>query len=106
MRQSYAENRRIERRQSSLSFFAKFFIGVITIVILTLCFSSFFSQRGEFERLSNERLKLERQRDHLLQRYETLKSLDEIAETDEYIERLARDYLKMAMPGDILIVTD
>lgn len=106
MRQSYAENRRMERRQSSLTFIARFFIGLIAIVILTLCVSSFFSQQSEWARLTAERRKLERERDQLFSRYESLKSLDAIAGTDDYIERIARDYLQMARPGDILIITD
>ncbi|HPX93624.1 MAG TPA: septum formation initiator family protein [Bacillota bacterium] len=106
MRLSYAENRRVERRQSSLSFLARFFAGVAAIVILTLCVSAYFSQQSEFERLTAERRKLERERDRLYERYESLKSLDEIAESNQYIERIARDYLRMAMPGDILIITD
>lgn len=106
MQRSYAENRKIERRQSSLSFFTRFFVGVAAIVILTLCFASYFSQQGEFDRLAGERRKLERERDRLYERYESLKSLDQIAESNEYIERIARDYLGMAMPGDILIITD
>ncbi len=106
MRLSYAENRRMARRQSSLSFFTRFFVGVAAIIILTLCFSAYFSQQGEFDRLAGERRKLERERDRLYERYESLKSLDQIAESNGYIERIARDYLGMAMPNDILIITD
>lgn len=106
MRLSYAENRRVERRRSPLSFFARFFVCVVAIIILTLCFSSYLSQQSEFERLAVERRKLESERDRLYEKYESLKSLDEIAETREYIERIARDYLGMAMPNDILIITD
>ncbi len=89
-----------------MSFFARFFLGVVAVMILALCFSSFISQQSEFERLLRDRQKLERQRDQLYQRYETLKGLDAMAESDAYLERIARDYLSMARPGEILIITD
>ncbi len=106
MRQSYAENYKAERRRSSLSFFTRFFIGVLAVIILTLCFSSFFDQQREFDRLTREKRKLERERDLQYQKYESLKSLDDIAESREYIERVARDYLGMALPGDRIILVD
>lgn len=106
MRQSYTEKRKLEGRRSSLSFFARFFLGIAAAIILTLCFTSFIDQQGEFERLASEKQKLEAERDQLYLKYESLKGLDDIAESKEYIERIARDYLGMAMPGDLIFVVD
>ncbi|HZK29311.1 MAG TPA: septum formation initiator family protein [Clostridia bacterium] len=106
MRQSYVENRKRERIRSSRMFFLRFFVGIAAVLILAMCLSSFLGQQNEFERLTAERRKLERERDLLFQKYESLKGLNEIADSDEYIERMARDYLGMAKPGDILIITD
>ena len=80
--------------------------GIAAAIILTLCFTSFIDQQGEFERLSNEKQKLEAERDQLYLKYESLKGLDDIAESREYLERIARDYLGMAMPGDQIFVVD
>ncbi len=106
MRQSYAENRRVERRHSFLTFFTRFFAGVITVIIVSLCVSAFFSQQNEFERLAREKRKLERERNLLYEEYDSLKGLDDIAESMDYVERVARDYLGMALPGDRVIIVD
>ncbi|NLA71685.1 MAG: hypothetical protein GX850_04595 [Clostridiaceae bacterium] len=106
MRQSYAENRKSERRHSSRMFFLRFFVGVLAVIILAMCVSSFLGQQDEFARLTAERRKLERERDLLYQQYESLNGLIEVADSDEYIERIARDYLGMAQPGEVLIITD
>lgn len=106
MRQSYSEKKRVEGRRSSLSFLARFFVGVFALLILTLSLTSFIDQQKEFERLGRERQKLEAERDLLYQKYESLKGLDDIAESREYIERIARDFLGMAMPGDLVIIVD
>lgn len=106
MRQSYAENHKIERRHSILTFFTRFFAAVAAVVIVSLCASAYFSQQDEFQRLAREKRKLERERNLLFQEYESLKGLDDIAESHEYIERVARDYLGMAMPGDLVIIID
>lgn len=53
-----------------------------------------------------ERRQLERERNQLFEKYEDLRGLNEIVDTRDYIERIARDYLGMLRPGDILIQID
>ncbi len=106
MRPRYSENIKTERRPSSLPFVARFFIGVLTILVLFFCVTSFFSQKNDFDRLARENERLSRERDRLYQKYESLQGLDEIAGSREYVERLARDYLGMALPGEVIFVVD
>ncbi len=106
MRLSYTDKKKLEGRRKSLSFLARFFLAVAAAIILTLSLTSFIDQEAEFDRLNRERQKLEAERDVLYLKYESLKGLDDMAQSREYIERLARDYLGMAMPGDLVFIVD
>jgi len=106
MRTSYVENKRHSQRTATQTFFLRLFAGVVTVIILALCISSFISQKQEFNRLETERRQLERERDQLFEQYEDLRGLNEIVDSRDYIERIARDYLGMVRPGDILIQID
>ncbi|MGI6157953.1 MAG: FtsB family cell division protein [Saccharofermentanales bacterium] len=106
MRPSYAAHERKKRRTASRSLLLRLFVGVTAVIILALCVSSFLSQQQAFERLTAEQRRLERERDALYEEYESLKGMSEVVDSREYIERVARDYLGMVMPGDILIMPD
>ncbi|HHX19865.1 MAG TPA: septum formation initiator family protein [Clostridiaceae bacterium] len=106
MRASYVEDNRHNRRAATQTFFLRLFAGVVTVIILALCISSFISQNREFSRLQAERRQLERERDELFEQYEELRGLNEIVDSRDYIERIARDYLGMVRPGDIVIQVD
>ncbi len=106
MRTSYVDNKRYNRKAATQTFFLRLFAGVATVIILALCISSFISQKQEFNRLQAERRQLERERDRLYEQYEDLRGLNEIVDSRDYIERIARDYLGMVRPGDIVIQID
>ncbi len=105
MRTSYVDNKRYERKAATQRFFLRLFVGVVAVIIIALCISSFLSQQHEFKRLEAERRQLQRERDQLFEKYESLRGLNEIVDSRDYIERIARDYLGMVRPGDILIQT-
>ncbi len=106
MRTSYVDKKRYNRRAATQTFFLRLFAGVISVIVLAFCISSFISQKREMNRLQAERRQLERARDQLFEQYEDLRGLNEIADSRDYIERIARDYLGMVRPGDILIQID
>lgn len=106
MRTSYVDKKRHNRRAATQTFFLRLFAGVVTVIVLALCLSSFISQKREFGRLQAERRQLERERNQLFEEYEDLRGLNEIADSRDYIERIARDYLGMVRPGDVLIQID
>jgi cell division protein FtsB len=106
MRTSYVDKKRFNRRAATQTFFLRLFAGVVTVIVLAFCISSFISQKREFDRLQAERRQLERERNQLFEKYEDLRSLNEIINTRDYIERIARDYLGMLRPGDIIIQID
>ena len=106
MRTSYVDKKRYNRRTATQTFFLRLFAGVVTVIVLALCISSFISQKREMNRLQAERRQLERERDQLYEKYEDLRGLNEIADSRDYIERIARDYLGMVRPGDLLIQID
>ncbi len=99
-----AQNRKMKQRQSTSMFLLRFFVGICAIIILALCFSAFLKQQNEFAVLSKERRRLEKERDELASEYEKLKNLNEMADTDAYVEHIARQYLDMVRPGEYLII--
>ncbi len=103
MRTSYVDNRKGNHKAAAQTFFLRLFVGVVSVIILALCISSFLSQQQEFGRLQAERRQLQRERDQLLEKYEELRGLNELVDSRDYIERVAREYLGMVRPGDILI---
>ena len=106
MRQVSSNYKKQASRRSSSVFLLRFFVGLAAVVIFALCFSVFLKQQSEFTRLNKEKIRLENERDKLSRQYDALKSLSDIADSDAYIERIARDYLDMVRPGEILIVED
>lgn len=104
MHQRHARNRKEKQRQSTSMFLLRFFVGISAIIILALCFSAFLKQQNEFANLSKERRRLEKERDELASKYETLTNLNEMADSDTYVEHIARQYLDMVRPGEYLIV--
>lgn len=104
MSQRQAQNRKKKQRPTTSVFLLRFFVGISAIIILALCFSTFLKQQKEFATLSKERRRLEKQRNELADEYEALKNLNEMADSDIYIEHIARQYLDMVRPGEYLII--
>ena len=104
MSQRQAQSSNKNQRRTTPVFLLRFFVGISAIIILALCFSSFLKQQNEFAVLSKERRRLEKERDELADDYEMLKNLNEMADSDIYIEHIARQYLDMVRPGEFLII--
>ncbi|MGI6616490.1 MAG: FtsB family cell division protein [Saccharofermentanales bacterium] len=104
MSQRQAQSSNKNQRRTTPVFLLRFFVGISAIIILALCFSTFLKQQNEFAALSKERRRLEKERDELADDYEMLKNLNEMADSDIYIEHIARQYLDMVRPGEFLII--
>lgn len=106
MSQRQTKNGNKNQRRTTPVFLLRFFVGIIAIIILALCFSTFLKQQKEFATLSKERRRLEKERNELADEYEALKNLNEMADSDIYVEHIARQYLDMVRPGEYLIIEE
>ena len=65
---------------------------------------SFLVARNRLDAAAAEVAALEAQRDQLVREIGTLQDVINFAQTDEYIERAARDELGLIMPGEVRYV--
>ena len=82
----------------------RFFLTLISAMILAFCISFAVSQRS-LSAGERELADANAERSALLDEVEALSAQLEFAQTDEYVVRVARDELGMLMPGEIRYVS-
>lgn len=87
------------RRKTTPKFWA--FMIITMLVIFICCFIVVWNQ---YARGRNRLEQVEAYRDELVQQVEDLSEELEYAQTDDYIERAARDELGMIKPGEVRYV--
>lgn len=92
------------RNRSTHAYLLRICLGVMIVLVTAVCTNLYFQQEEEYQRLSLEQEQLQRQVDSLYEEYADLNRQYEMLDSDEYIESIARDYLNMCRPEDILII--
>ena len=83
------------------------FTQIVTIVVATMAISMIvdFGRKATANyRIRNEELRLEQEIAAERAKHETLLARREYVQTDEYVERVAREELKWVRPGEIVVV--
>lgn len=92
------------RNRSARAYLLRIFLAVMIVLLTAVCTNMYFQQEEEYQRLNLEQEQMQRHLDSLYEEYDELSRQYEMLDSDEYIEVIARDYLNMCRPEDILII--
>ncbi len=82
--------------------FVKITVGLIVVFALASAVAMYFDQENQMMRIRAESVTLGSELTVASNRLADLQALQNIADTDEYIERIARDKLGMVKPNEII----
>jgi cell division protein DivIC len=82
---------------------AKIIFG-ITALIVVYFLVIFAGSRFRAEQADNQRSQLQAEIDSMQERYERLQALEQYLQSDEYVEKIAREQLGLVKPGETGVV--
>ena len=97
-----ADNRRPARRYNGNRIFVRITIGLVLVFAVASAVAIYFEQETQMDRLLANRLTLESQLADARTQKDELEDMQNIVDTDEYIERIAREQLGMVRPNEII----
>lgn len=84
------------------SILVKIVLGLITVLVIASGIAFYFDQEDQLARIQNNKSELERKLDQAYARNGELLALQEKVDTDEYVEKVARDQLGMVKPDEVV----
>lgn len=84
------------------SILIKIVLGLITVLVIASGIAFYFDQEDQLSRIQNNRAELEHKLDQAYARNGELLALQEMVDTDEYVEKVARDQLGMVKPDEVV----
>ncbi len=90
------------RRLNSGKILLKIGIGMAVLVALSSALTIYFKQEQQIARIEQRQLELSRQLAEAAADYAALQELQQLAGSDAYIEKVARDQLGMVRPGELV----
>jgi cell division protein DivIC len=90
---------RVARRPSLMM---RIIIGLICVLAIASGIAFYFDQEEQLDRIMANRQTLEKQLDEAYSRNGELLALQDMVDTDEYVEKVARDQLGMVRPDEIV----
>lgn len=82
--------------------FIRITIGLVIVLALASAVAIYFEQESQLERIRSRELTLASELSEAKAEKADLEELQSIVDTDEYIERIARDKLGMVRPNEIV----
>lgn len=82
--------------------FIRITIGLVIVLALASAVAIYFKQESQLERIRSRELTLASELSEAKAEKADLEELQNIVDTDEYIERIARDKLGMVRPNEIV----
>ena len=82
--------------------FIRITIGLVIVLALASAVAIYFEQESQLERIRSRELTLASELSEAKAEKADLEELQNIVDTDEYIERIARDKLGMVRPNEIV----
>lgn len=82
--------------------FVRITVGLILVLAVASAVAIYFQQEDQMERIRLRNLTLASELNEADARQAELRELQNLADTDEYIERIARDKLGMVKPNEII----
>lgn len=77
-------------------------LGLISVLVIASGIAFYFDQEDQLQRIDSNRVDLERKLDQAYARNGELLALQEMVDTDEYVEKVARDQLGMVKPEEVI----
>ena len=90
------------RKAGGKGVFMRIIIGLLLVVALASAVAIYFEQEEQMARLLANQTTLESQLSNAQARQAELEELKNIVDSDEYIERVAREQLGMVRPNEII----
>ncbi len=97
-----AEKGRTTRKNTGNRIFIKITVGLVLIFAVASAVAIYFDQETQMLRMLEKRETLASQMEDALGEQAELQELENMVDTDEYIERIARDQLGMVRPNEII----
>lgn len=82
--------------------FLRILIGLIVVFAVASGFAIYFDQEAQLKRINDKNSDLQSRLDQVFAEQGELKELQDMVDTKEYIERVARDQLGMVKPNEIV----
>lgn len=82
--------------------FIRIVLGLILVLAVSSAVAIYFEQETQLNRMLDRRANLERQLEAARVARDELAALKNIVDTDEYIERVAREKLGMVRPNEVI----
>lgn len=82
--------------------FIRIIIGLIVVFAMASAVAIYFEQETQFSRIAQRKEELKTELDAAYAKQGELVELQEIVDTDDYIERIAREKLGMVKPNEII----
>jgi cell division protein DivIC len=89
-------------RLTSNRIFIRIIIGLVLVFAVASAVAIYFEQETQMERMLIRRAALENQLAEIKAEQAELQDLQNMVDTDEYIERVAREQLGMVRPNEII----
>ena len=100
-----SDQKKIKKTSSSpqrKSVFIRIIIGLVVVLAVASGIAFYFEQEEQLRRIEENKYALQKQLDQAYIINGELKALRDIVDTDEYVEKIARDHLGMIKPNEIV----
>lgn len=101
---NYSKTWRNEKRKSNERLIGRIAIMMVLLLVLASAISIYMKQDQEMERLARESRRLDRELQQLKAEELDLKELSELAGTEEFLERMARDELGLVKADELIFI--
>ena len=96
------KHKHISHMPNGRALFFRILIGLIVVFAVASGFAIYFDQENQLSRIQGKNAELQTQLDQVYAEQGELKELQDMVDTEEYIERVARDQLGMVKPNEIV----
>ncbi|MBP8990194.1 MAG: septum formation initiator family protein [Clostridia bacterium] len=100
------KSRRRSRSPNGKNILMRILVGMLLVLVLSSAVAIYFEQEKQIERINQRREELASELQEAAADLAGLKELQELAGSDAYIERVARDQLGMVRPDEIIFEED
>ena len=97
-------NKRTKKKKRTISTLTPIIIGLSFVVLISIAISIYFNQEEKIDQLNKIHGELDKEKEEALGQQEEMEHLLEDWDSQEYIERIAREKFGLVKPGEILFV--
>lgn len=97
-------NKRFKKKKRTIRTLTPIIIGLSFVVLISIAISIYFNQEEKIDQLNKINGELDKEKEEALGQKEEMEHLLEDWDSQEYIERIAREKFGLVKPGEILFV--